>query len=750
MTTMPVTIQERIPIPAAITGRPGGGPPTSGLTPQEIFRILRQRLFLILTLWMLMSGGAVGLTYYLEKNYPSYEARTVVQVESPFVRVPGALTENPVTADLMNRYVQDQAVLMKDETVLGEALKDAQVRATGWYHDHKDRGQIVDDMKQDLTAAQLTGSSYLAVAFSARNAKDAASICNTIVDKYLYKVQEMSQLQYQGELDDTRKREKALYDRLQAILEDKMKFIALSLGTPGATEGLNLIAERLKALAAAMTKVEEEKLAAKSVYDSLTNVDPSRVTLSPQMLAMIQADPEINGLQQQKNGLEQYLVALLNRVGENHREVVAIKNKLEDLDKRYQVARLQKENEYRDYELNSASTQFQHKTSNELSLRESMLELEAKQRDLDQALARYRNMVEQQEILTKELDLVRQYSNQLELVIKDRGMVRVRKIGTATPPVKPSFPQWGLMVPGGSILGLMLGIGLALMLELMDTSMRTSRDVVRHVHVPILGTVPDLDDEEVPIEQIEMAAHTAPRSMTAEAFRTIRTNLLLSSPAERQRTVLVTSAKPEEGKTAIAVNLAISIGQSGRRVLLIDANFHRPALHQLFGKTQIEGLSNALIGQSRLEDLVRPTDLPNLDIVTTGPIPPNPTELLASPYLRDIILQAAHRYDQVIFDGPPVLLMSDAMVLTGAVDGVILVCRAKSSSRGVVMRAREQLERVNGRIFGAVLNAARVRRGGYFREQIRSYYDYQTDEGTNGQGQRALPNGTRDHEKTTV
>jgi capsular exopolysaccharide synthesis family protein len=157
-----------------------------------------------------------------------------------------------------------------------------------------------------------------------------------------------------------------------------------------------------------------------------------------------------------------------------------------------------------------------------------------------------------------------------------------------------------------------------------------------------------------------------------------------------------------------------------------------------------------LIGQSRLEDLVRPTDLPNLDVVTTGPIPPNPTELLASPYLRDVIMQAAHRYDQVIFDGPPVLLMSDAMVLTGAVDGVILVCRAKSSSRGVVQRAREQVERVNGRIFGAVLNAARIRRGGYFREQIRSYYDYQTEEGTNGQGQRALPNGARNHENTPV
>ena len=267
-------------------------------------------------------------------------------------------------------------------------------------------------------------------------------------------------------------------------------------------------------------------------------------------------------------------------------------------------------------------------------------------------------------------------------------------------------------MPLGSILGLALGLGMALLLEVASTSIRTPRDLVRHVHIPILGTVPDLDDEEVDIERIELATHTAPRSMVAEAFRSIRTNLLLSSPAERQRTVLFTSSRPEEGKTAVAVNLAIAIGQSGRRVLLVDANFHRPALQTIFPKARREGLSNILIGRARLEDLVSPTELPNVDVLTCGPIPPNPTELLSSRYLAELLAQAADRYDQVLIDGPPALLVSDALVLASAVDGVIMVCRAKSTSRGTVQRAREQLERVNARIFGAVLNAAQVARGG--------------------------------------
>jgi len=301
------------------------------------------------------------------------------------------------------------------------------------------------------------------------------------------------------------------------------------------------------------------------------------------------------------------------------------------------------------------------------------------------------------------------------------------------------MPNWKINLPAGSVLGLILGVGLALLLELMDTSIKTSRDVPRHVHVPILGTIPHVDDEEVKIDQVELASRTAPRSMVAEAFRAIRTNLLLSSPAERQRTVLVASARPEEGRTTVAINLALSIAQNGRRVLLVDANFHRPAVQQFFPNAKGTGLSNILIGQARLADAAVTTDLPNLDVLTSGPIPPNPTELLAGPYLSRMITEALERYDQIIFDGPPVLLVSDGLVLAGVVDGVILVCRAKATSRGVALRGREQLERVNGRIFGAVLNAAQVTRGGYYREQIRSYYEYQPEESLTATSVPVLP-----------
>jgi polysaccharide biosynthesis transport protein len=272
----------------------------------------------------------------------------------------------------------------------------------------------------------------------------------------------------------------------------------------------------------------------------------------------------------------------------------------------------------------------------------------------------------------------------------------------------------------------------------MDKSVRTPRDVPR---VPVLGTIPNADDDEVEIPRVETACLDVPHSIMAEAFRNLRANLFFSAPAEQQGVILVTSAGAGHGKTAVAANLAISIALSGRRVLLIDANFRRPAMPRIFAAsgTRSEGLSNILIGQGKLAELVSNTGVPGCDVLAAGPTPPNPAELLGSSYLRDLIVDARAQYDQVIVDGPPVLLVSDAIVLAGAVDGVLLVCQYRSTSRGAFQRTQAQLEAINARIFGAVLNKVETRAGGYFRKVYREFYQYQEPE--EGAALTALPGG---------
>jgi len=371
---------------------------------------------------------------------------------------------------------------------------------------------------------------------------------------------------------------------------------------------------------------------------------------------------------------------------------------------------------------------------------EQLAEAVAGQQDLDRKMAEYTTLNDELLLLKTQKARTSDFIREINRVVKERQTIRVGVVQKAIDPLEKSSPNV-ILLPVGVVMALVVAMGMALLVELTDTSVRTPQDIVRHLNVPMLGVVPDVDDEEVPIEQVETAVRDAPHSMMVEAFRTIRTNLQFSAPAERQRTIIVTSPRPEDGKTTVASNLAAALAQGGRRILLVDANFRRPALHRIYGKEGAKGLSNLLVGEGTLETLVRKTDIANLDVLLSGPIPPNPAERLASPQLREFLGSAVERYDQIIIDVPPVLLVSDAVVLSTSVDGAIVVCRAKENSRGAARRCCDLLLRVNAHLFGAVLNAAQVRRGGYFREQMATFYDYQPEEALTAGSKPALPSG---------
>jgi capsular exopolysaccharide synthesis family protein len=177
-----------------------------------------------------------------------------------------------------------------------------------------------------------------------------------------------------------------------------------------------------------------------------------------------------------------------------------------------------------------------------------------------------------------------------------------------------------------------------------------------------------------------------------------------------QQALLITSPRPEDGKTATAINLAVTFAQGNQRVLLIDCNFRRQGIRSAFPNTRPEGLSNVLVAHRTLDEVITQTDLANLDVMTSGPMPPNPAELLGSTAMRDLLTAAKGRYDRLILDGPPCLLISDAMVLATQVDATVMVARAANSAKGALRRAREQFQRINARIIG-VLSGVQVRPG---------------------------------------
>lgn len=738
MTTMPVSLQERIPI--AVSG--AGGPPAGGAAMSfgDVIRILKQRIFLILFVWLFMTAVAAAATWYLGNHWPLYRATSIILVESPNPKVPMRIDEQQLAVELMDRVVQDQIVRVKSDVVLQAALGSQSIIQTEWYSGAKGKvDELLDELRDTLKVSQVPATNFIAVSFTCHNAEDAPKIVNTIIEKYLVDIGDTSKSTIQKEWNYYRNQTNEKLLALRARRSDKTQFVSTQFRSPGVTENLNVVGDTYRALAEAVTKLEAEKLQFKAAFENLRGLSTDQIAISPHMQSMIQQDPQIYALSGQLIALQQDRQIKLNRLGNGHREVRQLEAMIDSVHATLAQMQVTKEKEVLEYQLKAAEQAYLNANQAEVQLKERLAEQEALQTDVDRKMAEYRSIEEDIKMLEEEYNQLSQFTNQLGLMQAGESTSRVRQIGMAQKPRERYFPRWEINLPAGSVFGLLLGIGLAMLLEIADTSLRTTRDISRHVHVPILGTVPDVDDEEAVIDQVELASRTAPRSMVAEAFRSIRTNLLLSSPAERQRSVLIASARPEEGRTTIAINLALALAQNGRRVLLVDANFHRPAIQRFFPMATGNGLSNILIGQSRMQEVAVGTDLPNLDVLPVGPIPPNPTELLAGPYLKRMIVDAQDRYDQVIFDGPPVLLVSDSLVMAGVLDGVILVCRAKSTSRGMALRGREQLERVNARIFGAVLNAAQIARGGYYREQIRSYYEYQPEASLEAASVPALP-----------
>lgn len=221
-----------------------------------------------------------------------------------------------------------------------------------------------------------------------------------------------------------------------------------------------------------------------------------------------------------------------------------------------------------------------------------------------------------------------------------------------------------------------------------------------------------------------LIVEVAPKSQAAEAYRTLRTNIQFAALDRPLRTIVITSTIPEEGKTTTAANFAVVAAQSGSRICLIDADLRRPTLNRVFGVTNDRGLTNALVEGLSLAKVAQATRIPNLSLVTSGPLPPIHGELVGSRRMRDLLDASASDFDLVLCDTPPLMAVSDAVALSAQCDGVVLVVRVGAAAAEAVKRSAEQIESVGGRILGVLLNRADMRSDGYYSDYFRYYHEY--------------------------
>jgi capsular exopolysaccharide synthesis family protein len=291
-----------------------------------------------------------------------------------------------------------------------------------------------------------------------------------------------------------------------------------------------------------------------------------------------------------------------------------------------------------------------------------------------------------------------------------------------------------------AVVGLFLGVGLAFFFEYLDNTVKTPEDVEQLLRLPSFGMIPELSCErrrrihgEKPSSSksapVELITCNQPRSMLSEAYRNIRTSLLLSFSEQPPKKIVVTSPNPLEGKTTTLINTAISLSQTGARVLIVDADMRKPRIHKVLGNGNGVGLSNFLSGNAKLWSVIRRSDIQNLYYIPAGSSPPNPAELLGSALFRDMVQALAERFDHILIDAPPVLGFADSVILSSAVDGVMLVVTAGKTSRIALQRAKEALLQVNAKILGVVINRVNIHHGEYSDYYYR--YQYYYGEGAN-------------------
>jgi polysaccharide biosynthesis transport protein len=385
--------------------------------------------------------------------------------------------------------------------------------------------------------------------------------------------------------------------------------------------------------------------------------------------------------------------------------------------------------------ITNLKTRFDQSLAREASLRTSFNQQRGETLTQNEAAINYH--IIQQEIETNKnlLDGLLQRSKENDVALAGTPN-NIAVVDYAIAPQQPAGPQRLLTIMVAFVFAVAFGLCLAVFLEYLDNTVRSAADVERMLGLPALAIIPSVGGFarrrffrgrsktglEGVLSRPALLVNNEPRSTIAEAYKQLRTSILLSTAGRAPKTLLVTSAKPAEGKTTTAVNTAISLAQTGARVLVIDADLRRPMIHKIFEILNVAGLSTMLsrtMSGSDMLALIEYQSDSGLHVLTSGPIPPNPAELLGSAQMRSLLQTLALNFDHIVIDSPPITNVTDGVLLATLVDGVVLVVHGGQATRELVRRTRGLLRGVGARIFGVVLNNVKEREDDYY---YRGYY----------------------------
>ncbi len=574
-----------------------------------------------------------------------------------------------------------------------------------------DRHALIGMFEGGLSAGRYGHTNILDLSFTTRNPELAAIICNTLIDNYVQHnfsdnyaaTQEVSAWLSQ-QLGDLKKRLEDSQEHMLTVQKD--------IGLVGLDQTQSIMLSRLVDISHEVTNAETQRLVAQAKLITMQSAPPD-------VLATLSGDSVLLGLKERLTSLQEEYASLSSRYGAKNPKLVEIHSEMGEITesmKREQATVLARAQE----EVNAAA-------ENQNALR-SRLESEktaaysGNSKAVEYSLAR------------REYEANRALYDGLQQRLQEAGIIaglhstNIRRIDPADAPDFPSAPRKSVNLTMGLLCGLGLGLMLSFLIEALDTNVKTIYDIEERLGLPMLGVVPQVESKLLSPETFVRDA-TSPLpgawSRLAEAYRSLRTTILLSRAGTPPQVILISSAKPSEGKTSITTLESIVFALNGSRVLLIDSDLRRPSVHLRFRIANKIGLTSVLTGKSILEEAIVPvSSLPNLHILPAGPIAPMPAELLGSMQMQRLVEGLRSKYDFILIDTPPVLTVTDAAVLVSVSDGVVLVLRYAQASRNVVARASEILLRSGAHLLGVVLNAVDLQSSDYSEYYGRAYNDY--------------------------
>lgn len=655
---------------------------------------------------------------------PLYTATARLRIGSydpilPSTQVEDILQQRTRESNFMETQVRE----LESRSLVGKILEDEQLFRVFAQDKTEIDEKVIKRYLEAVKVNPVRRTSLVDIQVTLKDADVAAAIANAHVDSFIEwtrdsRVEQQSRgIQYlKSQAGELRNKVASLEREMAQYAEDN-SIVALN-------KDENITAQKLSRLNQLLTDTTAKRIVAEKAYEeALAGHESGRAGVEDQSTQSLRT--ELGRLEAEYRQLGEKFTSEYPRMKQLSGQIAGLKKAIDG-----QQGQI----------ITGLKAKMEAARSEEAQLKEE-LELQKSQAfELSRSSVQYNILNRELETSRELLDSILKQIKELSVSVESNAS-NISVVDYALSPLSPSYPRKSLFVAIGLILGVVVAIASAFLLSYIDNTVKTPEELTQFLRLPSLGVIPSFDLEKVagdnqnlPALKKDIVFLKDPKSLAAEAYRTIRTGILLSQAGEAPRTILVTSAQSGEGKTTTALNLAACLASSGGRVVLLDADLRRPnVLKTLEGQNSGKGLVELLTGQAKLDEVMRTDVLKRVSVITSGRVPPNPAELLGSQEMSNLLRSLDEHFDYVLIDSPPVLPVTDSVILSRIVDGVVLVVKGGATPKKVVFDAKKRLSSVGAQILGVVLNDVNILGGDYYYYN-RYYYSYYNEETAQAQG----------------